>query len=125
MLRFPRNHSTAGTYRGMPPQNFETNKHEIVRFRGIFAVKRKKPINMIISSFNCECELLGILNELDKNKQLSIQCCVMFGHSSRRWSNNNINQPLGHPLCDNIYATLFVECRLCNYVGPNYATIIY
>ena len=30
---------------------------------------------MIISSFNSECELLGILNELDKNKQVSIQCC--------------------------------------------------
>ena len=28
----------------MPPQNFETNKHQIVRFRGIFAVKRRYEI---------------------------------------------------------------------------------
>ena len=36
----------------------------------------KSPIKMIISSFNSECDLLGILNELDENKQLLIQCCV-------------------------------------------------
>ena len=41
----------------------------------------------------------------------------MFGQRSRRWSNNNINQTLGHPHCDNNYAALFVECRSCNYVG--------
>ena len=28
----------------MPPQNFETNKHQIVRFRGIFAVKQRYEI---------------------------------------------------------------------------------
>ena len=28
----------------MPPQNFDTNKHQIVRFRGIFAVKRRYEI---------------------------------------------------------------------------------
>ena len=60
---------------------------------------------MIISSSNSERELLGILNKLDKNKQLSTQCYV------------NVYVY--------IYATLFVECRLCNYVGPNYATFIY
>ena len=37
----------------------------------------------------------------------------MFGQRSKRWSNNNINQTLGHPHCDDNYATLFVECRLC------------
>ena len=31
---------------------------------------------MIISSSNSERELLGIINKLDKNKQLSTQCCV-------------------------------------------------
>ena len=81
-----------------------------------------KNINMIISSFNSKRELLGILNKLDKNKQLFTK---LFGRRSRRWSNNSINQTLGHPHCDNNYVTLFVECRLCNYVGPNYATIIY
>ena len=43
---------------------------------------------MIISSFNSECELLGILNELDKNKQLSIQCCLASGATIiliKRW----------------------------------------
>ena len=81
---------------------------------------------MIISSFNSECELLGILNELDENKQsCRSNVVLMFGQRSRQWSNNNINQTLGHPHCDDIYVTLFVECRLCNYVGPNYATIIY
>ena len=34
----------------------------------------------------------------------------------RRWSKNNFKQTLGHPHCDNNYATLFVECRLRNYV---------
>ena len=29
---------------GMPPQNFETNKHQKVRFRDIFAVKRRYEI---------------------------------------------------------------------------------
>ena len=29
---------------GMPPQNFNTNKHQIVRFRGILAVKRRYEI---------------------------------------------------------------------------------
>ena len=33
-----------GPIGGMPPQNFEKNKHEIVRFRGIFAVKRRYEI---------------------------------------------------------------------------------
>ena len=33
-----------GPIRGMPPQNFEKNKHQIVRFRGIFAVKRRYEI---------------------------------------------------------------------------------
>ena len=28
----------------MPPQNFEKNKHLIVRFRGIFAVKQRYEI---------------------------------------------------------------------------------
>ena len=28
----------------------------------------------------------------------------MFGQRSRRWSNNNINQTLGHPHSDNNYA---------------------
>ena len=37
----------------------------------------------------------------------------------------NINQTFGHPHCDNNYATLFVEGRVCNYVRPNYARIIY
>ena len=32
----------------------------------------------------------------------------MFGQRSRRWSNNNINQTLGHPHCDNNYAILFL-----------------
>ena len=68
---------------------------------------------MIISSFNSECELLGILNELDKNNS----CRSNVALRSRRWSNNNINQTLGHPHCDNNYATLFVECRVCNYDG--------
>ena len=40
----------------------------------------------------------------------------MFGQRSRRWSNDSIIQTLGHPHCDNNYAALFVECRLCNYV---------
>ena len=64
----------------------------------------KNPINMIISSSNV---------------------ALMFGQRSRRCSNDSINQTLGHPHCDNNYATLFVECRLCIYVGPNYGTIIY
>ena len=33
-----------GPIGGMPPQNFEKNKHQIVRFRGIFAVKRRYEI---------------------------------------------------------------------------------
>ena len=78
----------------------------------------EKNVNMIISSFYSECELLGILNDLHKNK-------LIFGQRIRRWSNNNIIQTLGHPHCDNNYATLFVESRVCNYVRPNYARIIY
>ena len=33
----------------MPPQNFEKNKHLIVRFRGIFAVKRRYEIQAEMS----------------------------------------------------------------------------
>ena len=77
---------------------------------------------MIISSSNSECELLGILNELDKMNSCRSNIALMFGRRSRRWSNNN---NINNPNCDNNYATLFVECRLCNYVGPNYSTIIY
>ena len=50
----------------MPPQNFEKNQHQIVRFCGIFAVKRR---------YEILAEMSDIKNELDKNKQLSIQCC--------------------------------------------------
>ena len=56
---------------------------------------------MIISLFNSECELLGILNELDKINSCRSNVALMFGQRSRRWSNNNINQTLGHPHCDN------------------------
>ena len=68
----------------------------------------KKHVNMIISSLNSECELLGILNELDKNNSCRFNVALMFGQRSRWWSNNNINETLGHPHCDNNYATLFV-----------------
>ena len=44
VLRFPRNHSTAGTYRGHASAKLKKNKHQIVRFRGIFAVKRRYEI---------------------------------------------------------------------------------
>ena len=44
VLRFPRNHSTAGTYRGHASAKIRKNKHQIVRFRGIFAVKRRYEI---------------------------------------------------------------------------------
>ena len=41
----------------------------------------------------------------------------MFGQRRRRrWSKINFKQTLGHPYCDNNYATLFVECQLSNYV---------
>ena len=44
VLRFPRNESIAGTYRGHASAKFKINKHQIVRFRGIFAVKQRYEI---------------------------------------------------------------------------------
>ena len=44
----------------------------------------EKTINMInISLFNSERELRGMLNELEKHKQLSIQCCDDVGPASQ------------------------------------------
>ena len=36
-----------------------------------------------ISSFNSEREVRGILNELDKHKKLSTQCCGNAGPASQ------------------------------------------
>ena len=44
VLRFQRNHSTAMTYWGHASAKFKKNKHQIVRFRGIFAVKQRYEI---------------------------------------------------------------------------------
>ena len=45
VLRFQRNHSTAMTYRGHASAKLKKkNKHQIVQFRGIFAVKQRYEI---------------------------------------------------------------------------------
>ena len=65
---------------------------------------------------------VGILKIIPTSR-LRPNVVLMVGQRRRRWTNNNFDQTLGHPHCDNNYATLFVKCRLCNYVSMQQSSI--